>query len=106
MIVDLTNKPFISSDVNALKTAFRRMGRQGDTVDTFLKLLDEEAIADSGFIISVPERLIPDSSAHPVHTLNTNSCNILFTLALKSFSRLDFIFLRMSWLEKNRTGVV
>ncbi len=53
---------------------------------------------DSGFIGSVLERMISDSSARPVHTLKTNSCNTLFPLALKSFHILDF-FPRMSWLE-------
>ncbi len=61
---------------------------------------------DSGFIGSVPERLIPDSSARPVHTLKTNSCNILFALALKSFYRLDFIFSVNVSVGKNRTVVV
>ncbi len=62
---------------------------------------------DSGLIVSVPERLIPDSTARLVHMLETNSCNILFTLALKLFFRLDLIFFRecRGW-KKNRTVVV
>ncbi len=47
---------------------------------------------DSDFIVSLPQRLIPDSPARLIHMLKTNTCNILFTLSLKSFYRLDFIF--------------
>ncbi len=56
---------------------------------------------DSGFIVGVPEGLIADFSTRLVYMLKTQSCNIVFTLALKLFSRLDLIFFpRMSWLEK------
>ncbi len=63
------------------------MGRQGDTVDTLLKLLDEEAIAetcgsDDGTyraIVFTTEELRSFFAYYPVHTLKTNSCNILFT---------------------------
>ncbi len=37
----------VQPQTEALEAAFRRMGRQGDTVDTLLKLLDKEAIAET-----------------------------------------------------------
>ncbi len=55
---------------------------------------------DSGFIGSVAESLIPNFSACFVQTLKSSFCNILFTLALKSFYRLDFIFLENVVVKK------
>ncbi len=34
------------SDINAINTTFRRMGRQVDTINRLLKLFDKEAIAE------------------------------------------------------------
>ncbi len=51
-------------------------------------------------------RDVPDSSARLVHTLKTNSCSILFTLALKSFPRLYFIFVECRGWKKIGRGSV
>ncbi len=37
----------ISSGIIDLKNVFRRMGRQGDTIDRLGKMLDEEVIAET-----------------------------------------------------------